>query len=435
LERIVELIKPLKLVEIVRLRVAAYARVSTGKDAMLQSLSAQVSYYSNMIQQNDDWEFVAVYADEDCTGTKENRPEFKKMLEDCKAGKIDMVITKSISRFARNTVTLLNTVRELKRIGVAVYFEEQKINTLTADGELMLTILASYAQEESLSVSENCKWRIRDKFAEGQSTSFNIYGYRLVNGEIRIVPEEVELVRWIFDAYLRGYGKQAICNMLQATGIPGRIGGEWCQYTIYSMLRNEKYAGDLLLQKSFIEDHLTKKHRKNKGEMPKYFIADNHEPIIDRETYLRVQEEIKKRAEYYQHPQGETSEFTSKIKCGICGKSYRRCTTKVRKKWSCATYITRGRKSCSSNSIPETTLKEVCALALGLPSYDAESARFRIKFIEAMPERTLRFHMRDGTSCELQWEWPVRGDSWTEEMREKAAERARVQNARKSGNA
>ena len=190
MERIVELIKPMKLVEIVRQRVAAYARVSTGKVAMLQSLSAQVSYYSNMIQQNDEWEFVAVYADEDCTGTKENRPEFKKMLEDCRAGKIDMIITKSISRFARNTVTLLNTVRELKHIGVAVYFEEQKINTLTADGELMLTILASYAQEESLSVSENCKWRIRRQFADGIPSGQTIYGYDVRNGVYTVKDEE-----------------------------------------------------------------------------------------------------------------------------------------------------------------------------------------------------------------------------------------------------
>ena len=432
MERTVKLVQQMKLAEIVKKKVAAYARVSTGKDTMLQSLSAQISYYSDMIQKNTEWEFVSVYADEDCTGTKENRPEFMRMIADCKQGKIDMIITKSISRFARNTVTLLTTVRELKSMGVAVYFEEQKIDTLTADGELMLTILASYAQEESLSVSENCKWRIRDKFAEGQSTPFNVYGYRLVDGEVQIVPEEVELVRWIFRTYLQGYGKQAIVNMLNAAGVPGRIGGEWAAFTIYSMLRNEKFAGDLLLQKSYIEDHLTKKHRKNRGEMPKYFIADNHEAIIDRQTYYQVQEEIRKRAKYYASPAGETNELTSKIRCGLCGKSYRRCTTAVRKKWSCATYITKGKKSCPSNSIPETTLKEACALALGLPEYDAESVQFRIEYIEALPEHTLRFYFRDGSVREQVWDWPARGDGWTQEMRDKAAERARVQNAKRS---
>ena len=179
-------------------RVAAYARVSSGKDAMLHSLSAQVSYYSNLIQNHSGWQYVGVYADEALTGTKENRENFQRLLTDCRSGKVDMVITKSISRFARNTVTLLKTVRELKNMGVDVFFEEQNIHSLSADGELMLTILASYAQEESLSASENQKWRVKQKFLNGEPWRTVMLGYRADGGHLVIVPEEAEVVRSIF---------------------------------------------------------------------------------------------------------------------------------------------------------------------------------------------------------------------------------------------
>ena len=186
-------------------RVAAYARVSSGKDAMLHSLSAQVSYYSDYIQSNG-WEYAGVYADEAITGTKDKRDGFQKLLTECRNGNVDMVITKSISRFARNTVTLLTTVRELKELGVDVYFEEQNIHTTSADGELMLTILASYAQEESLSVSENMKWRIKKNFEDGKPWSGFVLGYRCENGQYVVVPEEAEVVRRIYREYLEGLG-------------------------------------------------------------------------------------------------------------------------------------------------------------------------------------------------------------------------------------
>ena len=183
-------------------RVAAYARVSSGKDAMLQSLSSQVSYYSSMIQSHPGWLYAGVYADEARTGTKEARPEFQRLLEYCRAGKINLVVTKSISRFAWNTVTLLATVRELKALGVDVFFEEQHIHTLSADGELMITILASYAQEESFSASENQKWRIRKNFQEGKPWDAMILGYRYKDGRYEIEPGEAAIVRKIYDLYL-----------------------------------------------------------------------------------------------------------------------------------------------------------------------------------------------------------------------------------------
>ena len=196
-------------------RVAAYARVSSGKDAMLHSLSAQVSYYSDLIQNHDDWLYVGVYADEAKTGTKDSRADFQRLIADCHAGKIDMVITKSISRFARNTVTLLQTVRGFKAWGVDIFFEEQNIHTMSSDGELMMTILASYAQEESRSASENQKWRIKRNFEEGLPWNGAMLGYRLKSGRYEIIPGEAELVHRIYDEYLSGDGYLTIAKRLK----------------------------------------------------------------------------------------------------------------------------------------------------------------------------------------------------------------------------
>jgi DNA invertase Pin-like site-specific DNA recombinase len=193
-------------------RAAAYARVSLPKDAMLRSLAAQVSYYRQYIGNHSGWLFAGVYADEAVTGTKKERPEFQRLLADCRNGKIDLVITKSISRFARNTVALLETIRELKRLGVDVYFEEQNIHSASGDGELMLTILASYAQEESLSVSENCKWRIRERFEKGELIAHHMYGYRIERGKMAVHDEEAAVVRGIFSDYLSGLGATLIAK-------------------------------------------------------------------------------------------------------------------------------------------------------------------------------------------------------------------------------
>ena len=215
-----------RLIEL--LRVAAYARVSSDKDAMLHSMSAQVSYYSELIQRNPEWKYAGVYTDEAFTGTKDNREGFQRMLEDCRAGKIDRIITKSISRFARNTLTLLKTVRELKELGVDVYFEEQNIHSMSGDGELMLTILASFAQEESRSVSENCKWRIRQQYKEGKTYGWGfMYGYRIKKGEVTIHEEEAQVVRWVFESYLEGMGTAEISRIMREKQIPSYRGGTW----------------------------------------------------------------------------------------------------------------------------------------------------------------------------------------------------------------
>ena len=244
--------------------VVAYARVSSGKDAMLHSLSAQVSYYSRMIQHHPVWKYCGVYADEAITGTKDSREQFQKLLERCRNGEIDLILTKSVSRFARNTITLLETVRELKLLGVDVYFEEQNIHSLSSDGELMLTILASYALEESFSSSESRKWQIRKDFSNGKIGSITILGYRRnADGILEIEPKEAELVRMIFSDYISGMGQQRIANKINEMGIPTRQGNLWTNPRIREILTNEKYIGNLMLQKYYRNNHIEKKKTRN----------------------------------------------------------------------------------------------------------------------------------------------------------------------------
>ena len=408
-----------------KLRVAAYARVSCDKDAMLHSLDAQIHYYRNLICGNPDWEFAGIYADEAKTGTKESREQFQQLLSDCRAGSIDMVITKSVSRFARNTVTLLRTVRELKELGINVFFEEQNIKTLDADGEVMLTLLASFAQAESLSVSDNCKWRIRKGFEEGRASTCTMLGYRLVNSEITIVPDEAVIVRKIFDLYSDGCGLQKICNILNEEGIRTRRGYTWHPSAIRLILENEKYAGDLKLQKVFVRDHLTKEKVVNHGELPIYWVENDHEPIISRDRFQAVQLRLKKQSEGCTASKGAESVFTGKIRCADCGKNYRRKTTPYRVVWCCATFNSRGKKYCpTSKMIPEETLKTACATALGLPEFDAEAFEEQVIYIDACPGNLLHFHFHDGSEKELTWRDRSRSESWTQEMREAARQNA-----------
>lgn len=408
-----------------KLRVAAYARVSCDKDAMLHSLDAQIHYYRNLIYGNPDWEFAGIYADEAKTGTKESREQFQQLLADCRAGNIDMVITKSVSRFARNTVTLLRTVRELKELGINVFFEEQNIKTLDADGEVMLTLLASFAQAESLSVSDNCKWRIRKGFEEGRASTCTMLGYRLVNGEITIVPDEAVIVKKIFDLYSDGCGQQKICNILNEEGIRTRRGYTWHPSAIRLILENEKYAGDLKLQKVFVRDHLTKEKVVNRGELPIYWVENDHEPIISKEQFQAIQLRLKKQSEGCTAVKGAESVFTGRIRCAGCGKNYRRKTTPYRVVWCCATFNSRGKKYCqTSKMIPEETLKAVCTTALGLPEFDAKIFEKQVISIDACPGNLLRFHFYDSSEKELTWKDRSRRESWTPEMRETARQKA-----------
>lgn len=235
--RKVSKIKPSLPVMPSRKRVAAYARVSEEKGRTMHSLSAQVSHYSNCIQQNREWEYAGVYADEGLSGTTDNREAFRRLLADCESGKIDIVLTKSISRFARNTVDLLETVRHLRDLGIEVRFEKENINSLSGDGELMLSILASFAQEESRSTSENIKWAIRKKFQEGRPNSFNVYGYRWNGNQFIVVPEEAEVVRLIFGNFLSGLSAEETEKQLEEMGVKSYTGGRFSNTSIRAILR------------------------------------------------------------------------------------------------------------------------------------------------------------------------------------------------------
>ena len=401
-------------------RVAAYARVSSGKDAMLHSLAAQIDYYKKLILSNPTWKFAGVFADEAKTGTKEDREQFQELLKLCRAGAIDMVITKSISRLARNTVTLLNTVRELKDYQVDIYFEEQNIHTTSEEGEFMITLLASIAQEESLSVSENCKWRIRNGFEEGKPSNCRMLGYRLKNGEITVVPEEAAIVRHIYDLYLQGYGKQKIANILNDEGIVTINGGKWTAVSVVLILTNEKYCGDLLLQKFYVSDHIRKDKSVNTGQLPRYLIEGNHEAIIDKALYQRVQVERERRT-VRKGVAPVPSLFAGMIRCECCGAVYHRKTAIRCMKWCCGTYDKKGKKSCpDSKMIPEETLIEAVCAVLDTDCLDETLLQKRIDHICACKGNVLRFFFKDGTTCERIWKDRSRAESWTPEMKESA---------------
>jgi len=411
-----------------KIRVAAYARVSDGKDAMLHSLSNQVNYYSNLIQNNNDWLYCGVYVDEAITGTKDGRTEFQRMINDTKAGMIDSIITKSISRFARNTVTLLSTVRELKQIGVDVYFEEQNIHTLGSDGELMLTILASYAQEESRSVSENMKWRIKKNFEEGKPWSYIIYGYFCDNGRFEIIPDEARVIRLIYDYFLSGMGVASITKRINAEGYVTRKNKKWGKTSVRNILTNYNYTGNLILQKTYRENHITKKKMINKGQFPKYHAEDSHEAIVNIEEYKRVQKELKIR-----DSSNDTREnpkyypFTGIIVCDKCGSNYRRKTTQYKHVWKCSNYLENGKDACCAKQVPEDILIELTCELLGLKEFNEATFKEKIKCIQACERNVLKFKLNDETEVIKKWKNKSRRESWTPEKRELARRRSKEQ--------
>lgn len=387
-----------------RKKVAAYARVSQDSERLLHSFSAQISYYSAYIQKNPDWEYAGVYADEAVSGTGTNkRGEFNRLIEDCNAGKIDIVLTKSISRFARNTVDLLDTVRRLKEIGVEVRFEKEHINSLSEDGELMLTLLASFAQEESRSISENIKWSVRKGFEKGkQNGCRRIYGYEWDGEKYVIVPEEAEIIRLMFQNYVDGIPLESTVKQLREMGVKTLRGYDFTGTQITYILQNERYCGDKLLQKRFVEDHISHREKLNKGELPMYYIQDCHEAVVDRDTFRWVQEEIKRRrAEgHTAHPGIKTYCFTNKIVCGECGRTYARQTNRYKVMppcvyWTCKTKKIKG-KSCGSKNLPDEALKNAVAKALGLLEFDEAVFAEQVEKIVSVEPRDIILHFYDG---------------------------------------
>ena len=426
MERIVERVDSYIPAQPRALRVCAYARVSSGKDAMLHSLSAQVSHYSEMIQSHIGWVYCGVYSDEALTGTKSDREGFQQMLTDCRAGKNDMVITKSISRFARNTVTLLQTVRELKSMGIDVYFEEQYIHTISADGELMMTILASYAQEESLSASENQKWRVRKAFENGELINLRfLFGYSITADGVQINEKEAAIVREIFSRFNGGESMSSISRDLNARGYRGALGGKWCAERMRNTLSNEKYLGNALLQKRYRNNHIEKKLVANKGELPMYYAEGTHEPIIDQATFDKAQERLRMLAQQTANRKKPTrSAFSGLIHCGLCGNTYKRVTYRKKHYWNCTTFQTKGKSECAAKRIPEETLEVLTCEVLGEGSIDSDMVRSKITAIRADKNNVVVYCMDDGSEIAKRWKDRSRAESWTPEMKEKARQRA-----------
>ena len=313
-------------------KVAAYCRVSTDSKDQLNSYRTQIGYYTNFIAQHPGWELVDIYADEGITGTSlEKRDEFKRMLQDCRAGKITRILVKSVSRFARNTLELIETTRELKDLGVVVVFEEQGIDTAQMLGEMQLTLLAMAAQEESTSISKNMKWSIQKRMDAGTYLGNTApYGYRLEEGQLKIEETEAAVVRRIFEMRLSGMGQVAITQELNRQGIQPRDGKPWTVYRVRYILSNERYIGDSLFQKKYIADPLSHKSVRNHGERDQYYIHNTHEGIISRETFQKVQESFQSRTS----PQKKKPHlFVHRIQCPQCGCHYRYIRSSGKSYW------------------------------------------------------------------------------------------------------
>ena len=429
MERVITRIEPVVPRLPKRKRVAAYARVSSEKDAMHLSLANQVSYYSSFIQKNPEWEYAGVYADDGFTGTKEDRPEFQRLLAECEAGNIDMIVTKSISRFSRNTLTTLQLLRVLREIGVDVFFEKENIHTMSGDGELMLTILSSYAQEESRSVSENCKWRLRKKMERGEIVSLRaMYGYDISRDGIRIEPEQADVVRRIFYDYVAGRSSMKIAKALNDEHIASYSGLKWTNKRVRDVLKNEKYAGNALMQKKYVVDHLTKREVLNHGELPQYYAEGTHEAIIDKATFDRAQEILVERREQNKASKPPTTRypFSGLITCGNCGDKFRRRTCHGKLYWQCETFLQHGKACCPAKQIPEGTLYEVTAKALGNNIFDESELHQRVQRIVVIGPNNLRYEFFDGGFVEIAWQDRSRRESWTAEMRQAAQEKQKA---------
>lgn len=316
----------LPLHAVAKRKVAGYARVSTDSEEQENSYEAQVEYFTDYIKQREDWEFVRVYTDEGISGVSTRRREgFNEMIADALAGKIELIVTKSVSRFARNTVDSLTTIRELKAHGVEVYFQKENIYTFDGKGELLLTIMSSLAQEESRSISENVTWGIRKSFSDGKvSMNYKSFlGYRRGEDDMpEIVPEEAEIVQTIYRRFLEGSTVHEIAKALTAAGVPTPMKRKtWSETTIQSILTNEKYMGDAILQKTFCTDFLTKKMKKNEGELPQYHVRNSHPAIVSAEVFELVQMEIESRRQFGSRYSGR-GVFASRIVCSDCGGFY-----------------------------------------------------------------------------------------------------------------
>lgn len=360
----IKVIKPTKAVQQQKKKVCAYVRVSTDSLQQEDSLENQTTYFKGFITANPEWEFVGIYSDQGISGYKENRPGFQKMIEDARAGNIDLIVVKSISRFARNTETVLKFTRELKSIGVGIFFELQNINTLSGAGELMLTILAAFAQAESEGASANAKMTYKRKFESGipahglEST----FGYKAnAQGDIVVDEEKATVVRQIFDLAEQGIWPSKIKQYLNKNAVPGCAGGDWDDTAVFRVLHNVSYKGDLILQKTYRDSR--RKQRKNEGQVDQWYIAENHQPIVPPDQWDKVQEILQKRSEHLQTPappkpdkprsSRNTYPLSNLIYCPICGEKLIHKWGKGRNEyWACKTNLKVGKDACKGIWLP-----------------------------------------------------------------------------------
>lgn len=366
------------------LRVAAYCRVSTDDEEQKTSYEAQIGYYTEKINSNPEWQMAGIFADEGISGTQaQKRPKFLKMIRLCRQRKIDIILTKSLSRFARSTVDSLGYIRELRALGIAVISEKENINTLTAESEMLITIMSCFAQAESESISKNVSWGVRQSFKNGNVPMqyARLLGYRKGHdGNAEIIPEEAEVVKEIYRCYLDGMSMNLIADRLNEKGLTTKGGSSpYRKMVVQWILTNEKYTGDALLQKTYVTDCITKKMRKNNGELPMYLVKNHHEPIISRSDFNRVQEEMARRSakraiadKLTKTGQGKYSAkyaLSELLICGECGEHYRRVTWTAKGfkeiKWRCVSRIQYGKKKChSSPTVDEQALHRAIVSAI-----------------------------------------------------------------------
>lgn len=358
-----------------RIRKCGYARVSTRAEEQEHSFVFQSNYYKGLIEDDENAEFAGIYADMKSGENSRKRPQFKAMIQAARRGEIDRIITKSISRFARNLVETLKIIRELRDIGVGVYFEKEGLDTLDGKSDFMISIFSTIAEAELTSMGDNVRWAARRRFKKGSVELTAIYGYTIKDGILHIEPKEAEIVKEVYTRYLNGEGTAIIAKSLSARGIKRRVSTDWWRRNdIKEILKNEKYIGDALLQKGIYKGSTSKK---NNGEVPQYYVENNHEAIISREDFGRVQAILKERGAVYEKQKKRTlSPFSGKIICKHCGKSYlhrlnHRNTPYEKWIWCCATYIEKGRAQCSGHDLRENDL-----IALFLSAYN-EAAEFQ----------------------------------------------------------
>ena len=408
-------------------RVAAYARVSTEKPEALSSLVNQIEHYKQMFSSNPNYILVGVFSDNGISGAKSARPQFNAMLDKARNGEIDLIYTKSISRFSRNLINTLEIIKELKALNVGIFFEEQNMNTLEPKSELILHLLSIFAESELKSMSGNMRWRIIKDFEEGKLWGgCNHLGYKLVDRRYVLDPETAPLVKRIYEMYLSGMGDYLIAKTLELEKVPSLRGGKWGHSTIQLILTNRNYTGDLVLQRTFTKDYKSTR-KMNKGHVDYFVVEDDHEPIIDKETFLNAQILRMQKAKKLNNEKPKVKivhDFTDLLVCEVCGHPYRFKKGQYQNHYICSTFTNYGKLRCDSKQIPERVLIPLVKKVLDSEEINNEILKRKVKRIIVKRGNLLTFIFKNGKEKTVHWDDPKRSDSWTKEMREQVSQRS-----------